>query len=102
MYFEVEGMTFEGSALVASLSDWTHATTSACMRVEHGLVLCGYFLVAEVGHGRGHDVKAPVGISGEKHLQLNLRKEEEGDKGAREVGEGKKGRLRGNWTRRRG
>jgi hypothetical protein len=47
MYFKVEGITF----VVASLSDRTHATTGACMRVEHGLVLCGYFSVAEVGHG---------------------------------------------------
>ena len=36
MYFKVEGMTFEGFALVANLSDWTHATTGACMWVEYG------------------------------------------------------------------
>lgn len=39
MYFKIEGMTFERFALVANLSDWTHATTSACMRVKYGLVL---------------------------------------------------------------
>ena len=63
MDFIVEGMTFEGFALVANLGDWAHATTGACMRVEYGLVFCRYFLVAEVGHGRGLDVNAPIGIS---------------------------------------
>jgi hypothetical protein len=62
MYFKVEGITFEGFALVANLSDWTHATTRACMRVEHGV--CDYFLVAEVGHGRGHVVaRAPKSVA---------------------------------------
>ena len=36
MYFKVEGMAFEGFALVANLSDWTHATTGARMWVEYG------------------------------------------------------------------
>lgn len=55
MYFKVEGMTFERSALVANLSDWTHATTSACMRVEYGLGLVGH-----CGGGGGGCVKTPV------------------------------------------
>lgn len=53
MYFKVEGMTFKRFVLVANLSDWTHATTGACMRVEHRLILWNYFLVPEVGHGSG-------------------------------------------------
>lgn len=52
MYFEVKGMAFKRFVLVADLSDWTHATPGACMRVEEGLVLCCWLLVAEV-HRRG-------------------------------------------------
>jgi len=59
MYFKVERMTFEGFALVANLSDWAHATTGACMRVKHGLVLWG-FLVAEVGHGCGRGLRCEI------------------------------------------
>ena len=51
MYFKVEGVTFERLVLVTNLSDWTLATTGACMRVEDGLEL--YFLIVEVGHDRG-------------------------------------------------
>ena len=55
MYFKVEGVAFEWFVLVAHLSDWTHATTGACMRVEYRLELQSDFLVAEVGYGRAHD-----------------------------------------------
>ena len=39
MHFKVEGMAFKGFALVANLSDWTHAATGACLRVEYRLEL---------------------------------------------------------------
>lgn len=55
MNFKVEGMAFEGFALVTSLHDWTHATTGTCLRVEYGGKLYSYFkLVSHSCGGGGH------------------------------------------------